>query len=308
MLPVFYTDTYLEHQTGLTHPERPARLEAITKALRQAPFAPELDWRIPSPASTHEIQRVHPPEYIGAIADLAARGGGHLDGDTVLSPRSYEAACLAVGGWLEGVHTVLTQGAPAIVLCRPPGHHAEPQRGMGFCLFNNAAIAALAALDQPQVERVAILDWDVHHGNGTQAVVEQHSHLAYVSLHQWPLYPGTGAESEIGFHGNICNVPLAAGSGWAAYERAMTAQVLPFLQQFRPDLLLVSAGFDCAQGDPLAGMALQPQDFYTLASLCLELTPLTLFGLEGGYDLDNLAQCWIHVVQACLDRQKSVMV
>jgi acetoin utilization deacetylase AcuC-like enzyme len=309
MLPVYYTDAYLEHKTGTFHPERPARLTAIVNALQAAAFAAELDWRVPRAAMPEELERVHPPDYLQSVADLAARGGGYLDADTLVSAGSYEAACLAAGGWVQGVETVLKTHRPAFVLCRPPGHHAEPRRGMGFCLFSNAAIAALAALDLPGVQRVAIFDWDVHHGNGTQAVVEDHPQLAYASIHQWPHYPGTGSGTETGVYNNICNVPLPAGSDWSIYAEAMTTRVIPFLQKFQPDLMLVSAGFDCAQGDPLASMNLKPADFGQLAELCLQLTPSTLFGLEGGYDLTNLAQGWISVAQACLAAsQKSVTV
>ncbi len=307
MLPIYYSDTFLDHQTGALHPERPARLEAITLALRGAPFADRMDWRHPQAASPEVIARVHPPEYIQGIRQFAEQGGGHIDADTVLSSESYRAACLAVGGWLDGIQSVLQDRAPAVVLCRPPGHHAEPQRGMGFCLFSNAAIAALWALDQPGIERVAIFDWDVHHGNGTQAVVEQHPQLAYLSIHQSPLYPGTGPATERGPHDNIRNIPLPSGSDWSVYSQVMETQVLPFLRQIQPDLLLVSAGFDCAQGDPLASMGLQPEDFGRMAQMSLQITPRTLFGLEGGYDLDNLAQSWISVAQACLSLQNPVM-
>ena len=306
MLPIYYSDTFLEHETGAFHPERPARLEAITLALRGAPFADRLDWRHPQPASPEVIGRVHPPEYVQGIQRFAEQGGGPIDADTVVSLESYRAACLAVGGWLDGIQSVLQDQAPAVVLCRPPGHHAEPQRGMGFCLFSNAAIAALWALDQPDIERVAIFDWDVHHGNGTQAVVEQHPQLAYLSIHQSPLYPGTGPAAERGRHDNIRNIPLASGSDWSVYGQVMETQVLPFLHQIQPDLLLVSAGFDCAQGDPLASMGLLPEDFGRMTQMCLQITPRTLFGLEGGYDLDNLAQSWISVAQTCLSLQNSV--
>lgn len=307
MLPVYYTDTYLEHQTGVFHPERPARLQAIVKALKAAPFAADLDWRAPTAADPKAIERVHPADYIQFIADLAEGGGGFVDADTVVSAQSYQAAQLAAGGWLNAVEVTLTRHQPSIVLCRPPGHHAEPDRGMGFCLFSNAAIAALAALEQEGIERVAIFDWDVHHGNGTQAVCEQYPQLAYTSIHQWPLYPGSGNAQETGTHNNICNVPLPAGSEWPDYSAALDQKVIPFLNEFRPDLLLISAGFDCAKGDPLASMSLLPEDFGRMADRCLQLTPRIVFGLEGGYDLNNLANSWVHVAQACLDSlQKSV--
>lgn len=306
MIPIFYSEDYLDHQTGSFHPERSERLIAIVSALRSAPFSEELDWRVPIPAQIRDLERVHPRSYIESIQRLASLGGGFVDQDTVVSGKSFAAACLAVGGWIQGAATGLELASPTFVLCRPPGHHAEPKTGMGFCLFSNAAIAGLWALEQPSVQRVAIFDWDVHHGNGTQAVAEQWPNLAYVSIHQAPLYPGTGAASETGIHGNIRNIPLPSGSNWNQYGQVMREQVLPFLEGFQPDLLLVSAGFDCAKGDPLAGMDLIPEDFGRLTEMCLQVTPKVVFGLEGGYDLQNLADSWIQVAQACLRFQKSV--
>jgi acetoin utilization deacetylase AcuC-like enzyme len=302
MLPVYYSETFLSHNTGPFHPERPARLQAIFKALRKAPFANQLEWRDPPLAELGELERVHSPRHIQQVAELAAAGGGYLDADTVVSPGSFEAARRAVGGWIAAAASALAAGQPALVLCRPPGHHAEPERAMGFCLFSNAAIAALWALEQSGVRQVAIFDWDVHHGNGTQAVVERHPQLAYASIHQFPLYPGTGLAEETGIHGNLCNVPLPAGSDWSAYEKALQEKVLPFLKAFQPDLLLVSAGFDCAKGDPLADMLLEPEDFGHMTRLCLkEVTSKAVFGLEGGYNLENLARGWLSVAQACLE-------
>ncbi len=301
MLPIYYSDAYLSHDTGAFHPERPARLQSIVKALRNAPFANKLEWRDPPLAALSEIERVHSPQHIQWVAELAAAGGGRIEADTPVSSGSFEAARLAVGGWIAASALVLETAQPAFVLCRPPGHHAEPEEAMGFCLFSNAAIAALWALDQPGVKRVAIFDWDVHHGNGTQTVVEQYPQLAYASIHQSPLYPGTGSAGETGIHGNVCNVPLPAGSDWSVYKRVLSEKVLPFLQKFQPDLLLISAGFDCAKGDPLASMLLEPEDFGRMAQLCLEqVTRKTLFGLEGGYDLNNLARSWLSLAQVCL--------
>ncbi|NJL98454.1 MAG: histone deacetylase [Synechococcaceae cyanobacterium SM2_3_2] len=301
MLPIYYSDQFLHHQTGSFHPERPARLEAIVKALRSAPFAALLDWRDPVAATVSQIERVHQSDYVQALQAICQRGGGSLDEDTVVSAESFEVAKLAVGAWIEASQSTLETGSPSLVLCRPPGHHAEPDRGMGFCLFSSAAIAALLALDQPQIKRVAVLDWDVHHGNGSEAVIKQHPHLAYVSLHQWPMWPGTGNGIDTFPHNNILNLPLPRGSGWPEYEQAMTTQVMPWLGTFDPDLLLVSAGFDCAAGDPLAGMTLSSEDFGRLTRLCLDLTPRSIFGLEGGYNLENLAQGWLSLVETCLD-------
>ncbi|MEO1134686.1 MAG: histone deacetylase [Cyanobacteria bacterium J06639_1] len=302
MMPVYYSDVFLEHLTGTNHFERPARLTSIVNALKSSPFADRLDWRSPHPAPFDDIYRVHPPEYVQAIARLAQNGGGMLDPDTPVSPRSYEAAVLAVGSWIEGTQTVLDTDRPAFVLCRPPGHHAEPDRGMGFCLFSNAAIAVLWALDRPDVERVALFDWDVHHGNGSQAVLWDNPKAAYVSIHQSPLYPGTGRVEETGDRGHICNVPMQAGSDWAAYKLAMQEKVIPFLREFDPDLLLVSAGFDCGEGDPLADIQLPSEAFGAMARMCLDVTPRCLFGLEGGYRLENLAKGWLSVAESCFAR------
>lgn len=188
--PIVYSERFLDHDTGSYHPERPARLTAIATALQAAPWAGQLEWQLPTPVATagsrlmEALHLVHPPHYVQAVQRLAERGGGHIDPDTVVSEQSYEVALLAVSAWLDGVDRVLATGAPTFVLARPPGHHALPDRGMGFCIFSNAAIAARYALTQPEVERVAILDWDVHHGNGTQAIVETQPNIAYCSLHE----------------------------------------------------------------------------------------------------------------------------
>ncbi|MEM8715906.1 MAG: histone deacetylase [Cyanobacteria bacterium P01_G01_bin.4] len=301
MLPVYYSDTFLEHLTGADHYERPARLTAIREALTSANFSNRLDWRHPGVANISDIARVHPMSYIQGVEKLCLSGGGMLDPDTPVSSKSYEVAKLAVGAWIDGVRDVMLTGKPVFVLCRPPGHHAEPEEGMGFCVFANAAIAALWALEQEEIERVAVFDWDVHHGNGTQKLFWDRSNLAYVSTHQAPLYPGTGKLEETGKHQNICNVPLPAGSGWLEYEQALQNSVMPFLRSFQPDLLLVSAGFDCGDGDPLAEMKLSHAAFGDMARMCLQVTQRCLFGLEGGYALDNLATGWLSVTKACLE-------
>jgi acetoin utilization deacetylase AcuC-like enzyme len=196
MLPVIYSDEFLKHDTGRFHPERSERLIAIVKALKAAPWADKIDWQLPTPVETRPLmpllQQIHAQRYIETVQQIASRGGGMLDADTPISSRSYDIALLAVSAWLDGVDDVLATGNPAFVLARPPGHHAERATGMGFCLFSNAAIAAYYALEQPSIQRVAILDWDVHHGNGTQDIVENDPRILYCSLHQSPCYPGTG--------------------------------------------------------------------------------------------------------------------
>lgn len=304
MLSVIYSDDFLLHETGYFHPEKPERLTAIKTALESADWADQLQWQRPTPVEQRSvmsaIQRVHTERYIEQVRSLANRGGGYLNADTPISPRTFEIAQLAVSAWLDGVDTVLQTGTPSFVLARPPGHHAIQDYGMGFCVFANAAIAAFYALEQAGVQRVAILDWDVHHGNGTQAITESQPQIAYVSLHESPQYPGTGAADERGFHNNVLNVPMASGSAIADYQAAFTEAIIPFLQAFQPDLLIVSAGYDANHADPLAGICLQPQDYGWLTQQCLQLTPHILFGLEGGYDLPTLAASVVATVQPCL--------
>lgn len=304
MFPIIYSDEFLLHDTGQFHPERPARLTAVKTALEAAPWATQLDWQQPTPVAERsiltELQRVHTQQYIDAVRSLAHRGGGYLDGDTPVSEHSYDVALLAVSAWLDGVDRVRRTGAPVFVLARPPGHHALRDVGMGFCLFSNAAIAAHYALTQSGIERVAILDWDVHHGNGTQALVEQHPQIAYCSLHESPQYPGTGSQNERGLHHNVLNLPMPPGSTLSIYTAAFEQAIVPFLNRFQPDLLIVSAGYDANHADPLARVSLHPDDYSVLTQYCLDLTQQVLFGLEGGYDLDALARSVVVTIDRCL--------
>lgn len=301
---IFYSDVFLEHQTGFGHPERPERLRAIAKHLHQSPLSSRLDWQLPCSLEARDpipwILKAHTPDYLEQVKAVAAQGGGRLDPDTPLSAQSYEVACLAVNAWLDGVDSVLALQKPAFVLARPPGHHALPDQGMGFCVFGNAAIAALYALTQPNIGRVAILDWDVHHGNGTEAIVSEHPQIAYCSLHQYPFYPGTGSAQGNG--PRLLNIPMQSGSTLPDYETAFQTQVMPFLKTFSPDLLIVSAGYDAAQADPLASVNLNPKDFGPLTTHCLALTPKILFGLEGGYHLNSLAIAVESTLAACLGK------
>ena len=300
--PIIYSDLFREHDTGIYHPEKAGRLIAIVEALDNSAIASQLVWQEPVVREDilQEVRRFHSAEYIASLQALTDRGGGYIDGDTIASPHTYDVALLAVSAWLDGVDLVLESGRPAFVLARPPGHHARAHSGMGFCIFGNAAIAAMSACDRLNLKRVAILDWDVHHGNGTQEAVWDRPDIAYVSTHQAPFYPMTGRKDETGAYDNILNIPMRSGSGMAEYLPVFEDQIMPFLQKFNPDLLIVSAGFDANADDPLASILLKPDDFGTFTKLCLEVTPKILFGLEGGYDFDSLSRSVLAVVEQCL--------
>jgi acetoin utilization deacetylase AcuC-like enzyme len=304
MISVIYAPQFLEHDTGYGHPEKAKRLTAIVEALAKVPWQEQLAWKLPTPLEERDvlayIQEIHTPEHIQRIKQVAESGGGYLDGDTPISQASYEVALLAVSAWLDGVEQVLSH-RPAFVLARPPGHHATRDTAMGFCLFANAAIAAHYALTKPQIRRVGILDWDVHHGNGTEAIVEDNPNIAYCSLHQHPCYPGTGQESGIrGEHQNILNLPVQAGSTITEYQRLFTESVIPFFHHWQPDLLIVSAGYDANESDPLAGISLEPEDYQILTQYVLNITKYPLFGLEGGYQLNALARSVVATLSTCL--------
>ncbi|MDE2228832.1 MAG: histone deacetylase family protein [Alphaproteobacteria bacterium] len=284
----------LRHDPGSYHPESPARLKAVLDGLSGAPFGKLLHRQAPK-ADLADIARAHPRAFVEAVlAAVPKNGHAAIDADTVLSPESGEAALRAASAIVAAVDAVV-EGTASNAFCavRPPGHHAEPQHPMGFCIFNNVAIGAERARKVHGIDRVAIVDFDVHHGNGTQAIFESDTNVFYASTHQSPLYPGTGARSERGV-GNVFNVPLSPMSGSNEFRAAMNNIILPALDAFRPEFILVSAGFDAHRADPLAQLQLEEADYAWVTERLLERAAKHAKGrlvstLEGGYDLEALA-------------------
>ena len=276
------------HYGGAGHPERPQRFEAVLEALRSPELAALISWVEASAATREAIERVYPPEYLDLLEALAGRGGGALDADTFLGPRSWESVLASAGVALAAVEQGLASGR-AFGITRPPGHHALAARAMGFCFLNNVVLAARHA-QALGCARVLIVDWDVHHGNGTQALVEHDASIRFVSMHQYPWYPGTGAADERGV-GNVFNIPRPGGLPRAVYARDFLAGVDAALAQWSPDMLLISAGFDSLAGDPLGEFTLEPDDIvdWTEALRARMGTRPVVGVLEGGYRLDLLA-------------------
>ncbi len=291
-----YDPVYLEHDTG-QHPENASRLEAIMSHLNESGLKKRLYHIPPRPATIEELALVHHEEYIAYVQAVAKSGGGQLDPDTVVSPGSYKAALYAAGGLVRATEVVMTEDGSAYALVRPPGHHATATQAMGFCLFNNLAIAARYALNRFSLERVAIIDFDVHHGNGTQDAFYSDPKVLYVSTHEFPFYPGTGGLEETGIgeaKGTTVNIPLPAGSGDAEYLRVFDEVVVPIVRRFRPELILVSAGYDGHWSDRLAMMELSVTGYGRMAGIIKGLADelcrgKLVFTLEGGYHLSALA-------------------
>jgi len=282
------------HDTGSGHPERPERIRSVMNALAADTFAP-LERREAPAADLTDLDRVHPAGYVERLlAAVPNEGLARIDPDTVVSPQSGEAALRASGAIVAAIDAIVAgEATNAFCAVRPPGHHAEPGRSMGFCLFNNIAVGALHARASHGLDKIAVVDFDVHHGNGTQAVCESDPGLLFASSHQYPFYPGTGAASETGV-GNVFNLPLASGSGSTEFRAGFEERILPALRAFRPELILVSAGFDAHARDPLASLQLNEDDYtWITRELCAiagEFCDGRLVAtLEGGYDLEALA-------------------
>ncbi|WP_138466312.1 histone deacetylase family protein [Poseidonocella sp. HB161398] len=300
----------LAHVTPPAHPEQVARLRAIAAVIDTPRYAALLRPEPPA-APDAQILRCHPQRYIDRIeAAIPAKGWTSLDGDTHVCPGSMEAARRGVGGCLKAVDMVLAgEAANAFVAMRPPGHHAERETAMGFCLFGNAAIAAKYALDHHGLSRVAVVDFDVHHGNGTQDLLWQEERALFVSCHQMPLYPGTGAHDQRGAHGQIVNIPLPPGSDGAAMRMVTDEVILPALERHRPELVIVSAGFDAHRADPLANLDWETDDFGWITERLCDAAETLCGGrlvstLEGGYDLAALAASVAAHVDVLMERGK----
>jgi acetoin utilization deacetylase AcuC-like enzyme len=299
-LGILIDDIYLLHEPGSRHPECPARLKAIREALEASGALAR--WRRvePRPAHADELELVHHPSLLEHVERASRRAPAYLDPDTVVSTDSYRTALFAAGGVLECTEAICTGKLKrAFAFVRPPGHHAEPDKAMGFCLFNNVALAAAYARIEHKLDRVAVIDIDLHHGNGTQVCFYDNPHVLYVSSHQFPFYPGTGNFHEVGIRegaGFTVNFPLPEGSGDESVIPIYSKIVSPILEQYRPQLILVSAGFDAHFRDPLGGLKVTPQGYASVAASLIRAADLhcdgrICFVLEGGYDREALQEC-----------------
>jgi len=303
-----YDLLFLEHDLP-GHPENRTRLERIMAALRDERLLDRMALVPPQPADLSLLARVHDAAYVGELQAFAGQGGGHIDADTYVGRRSFDAARLAAGGAAELVRAVLEgQAQNGIALVRPPGHHAVRASGMGFCLLNNVAVAAQAALDEFGLQRVLIVDWDVHHGNGTQDIFYDSPQVLFFSTHQYPYYPGSGGVGETGAgagRGATVNVPLPTGVGDTGFRRIYADILTPLVERFQPELILISAGFDAHWDDPLAGLRLSLNGFRELAQTVLALADRLCGGrviavLEGGYNLTVLSHAVADLCRALL--------
>jgi acetoin utilization deacetylase AcuC-like enzyme len=301
---IHYDPVFLQHDPGAYHPECALRLEAVKKRFDQIAI---FDTALPlnrRQATVEEIRLNHTEAYIEKVRSISLKGGGRLDPDTVLSAETYDVALYAVGAGLEAADQIMSGALKrAFLLLRPPGHHALSHEGMGFCFFNNIAITARYLKQKHKLSRIAIVDWDVHHGNGTQDSFYEDPEVLFISLHQYPHYPGTGSVNEKGSGpgtGYTINLPFRAGSGDPEYRRAFEKSVIPALEDYKPQIILISAGFDGHEADPLGGLMLQSESYAWMTKMLRDVAEKHCEGriisfLEGGYDLDALSDsCEAH--------------
>lgn len=292
----YFHPIFLRHLEGVSHPESPDRLQSVVDYLIIEGIYQKLDVREPSAVDLKWVEKIHSPEYVKQVKNACTRSPVFLDdGDTIVTEKSYQSALYAAGAVTQAIDVLMSEPQASSAFCavRPPGHHAEQSTAMGFCLFNNIAIGAQYAIEKYGLERIFILDWDVHHGNGTQHVFEERKDVFYCSLHQWPFYPGSGREDERGLGagaGYTHNIPLPAGTGHHIYLKHLTETVLPAIADYLPDLILVSCGFDAHQDDPLANLNLTRETFSELTREIVSAAKPTSTGgivsvLEGGYNL-----------------------
>jgi acetoin utilization deacetylase AcuC-like enzyme len=300
MVTLYSDERMLAHAPPPRHPERPERLAAILRQLDRTGLAQRCTWGRVRPATRAELARVHDPAYIDAVAAFQADGGGLIEADTWVFAGSNEAALVAAGAAVEAVGQVIAgEDRRALCLVRPPGHHARPEAPMGFCLYDNAAVAAAAARDQFGLDRVLIVDFDVHHGNGTQEIFYDDGRVAFLSIHRYPFYPGTGAAGETGTGpglGFTRNLPIRYGTPRAEFRAAFRAGLDHLAERFRPELVLISAGFDAHAEDPVGDLGLEIEDFDELTRMIVEVAETEASGrivsvLEGGYNASILAGC-----------------
>ncbi len=300
MTVVIYDDIYLKHDTGPNHPENSARIINTIKHLRSANCWQKLDIKKPRAATVTEVSAIHSTSQIEQVAEIARSGGEYLDPDTYVSSDSYEAALNAAGAPLTAIDLIMDKKADnAFCLVRPPGHHATPEKGMGFCLFNNVAIAAKYIQSKYSLDRIVIIDWDVHHGNGTQDAFYDDPSVMYFSMHRYPFYPGTGAEEETGKDsgsGFTINIPLSYNTEPQEYLKFFEEILEKRIKPFNPQFILISSGFDAYRLDPISGLSLEASDYNKLTKLTQNVAKYCCDGrivscLEGGYHLLDLPKC-----------------
>ncbi|MCX6354025.1 MAG: histone deacetylase [Candidatus Aureabacteria bacterium] len=307
---IVYSDTYLDHDPGPGNPETPARLKAVVETLKRTKIWDELFPIEPVPATSEQVRRIHSREHIERVRDACERAPADLDWDTKVSGDSYDAALLAAGGVIAAVDTLMAGKARnAFCAVRPPGHHATREKAMGFCLFNNVAIGARHVQDKYKLSNVLIVDWDAHHGNGTQEAFYDDPTVLYFSTHQFPCYPGSGRADERGAGnglGYTINVPMTPGSGDGEFLKAFREKLLPAAEKMKPDFVMVSAGFDAHDGDPLTQLGVSTAGFARMTELVKGIAEEHADGklvsvLEGGYDLENLGQSVVAHIKALLE-------